>query len=210
VELSWWESIELAVSLLCFVGVCHPIHPLSNSRLLLSCVPAMPRRINPTDQFFMERILRAARLQFNMLPVGVENARIVRIYRRWLRRRCALDSPWIGWTARRLRILRIMTVHRTSGVGKCCFGFDFEVWVLLSKGVYCITKSLTLFLSLSFGGVVDWREQFLADGFLPQCSDLGLAHFVHVLWPEHLAEVRFASLHVKAQLVRVCLGGRFS
>ncbi len=101
------------------------------------------------------------------------------VFRRWLQRREVLDAPYLGWAARRMRILRIMTVHRTSGVGKCWFGFDFEVWVLLSKGVYCVPRSLTLFLSLSFGCGVDWRERFLADVFLPPyCSDLGLAHFV--------------------------------
>ena len=95
-----------------------------------------------------------------------------------------MDSPWTGRAARRLRILRIMTVHRTSGFGKCCFGFDFEVWVLFSKDVYSIPESLTLFLSLSFGYVVDWRDRFLADMFvcLPLMvveSDMELSHFVH-------------------------------
>ncbi len=150
---------------------------------LFLCVQVMIRGPVPTNRFLMERILRAARLQFRMLPVGVEDARIVRIYRRWLRRSLALDSPWMKRAARRLDILRIMTVHRTSGLGKCCFGFDFEVWVLLSKGVYSMPKSLTLFLSLSFGGVVDWREHFLADLFvcLPFMgveSDVGLPLFV--------------------------------
>ncbi len=79
----------------------------------------------------MERILRAARLEFNRLPVGVENARIVVVFQRGLRRSIVLDSPYMGWAARRMRILRIMTVHRTAGVGKCWFGFDCEVWVLL-------------------------------------------------------------------------------
>jgi hypothetical protein len=111
----------------------------------------------------MERILRAARLQFRMLPVGAEDTRIVRVYRRWLRRSRALDSPWIGRAARRLEILRIMMVWRTAGLGKCCFGFDVEVWVLLSKYMYSMPKFLTLFLSLSFGLVVDWRERFRAD-----------------------------------------------
>ncbi len=120
------------------------------------CVQIMVKCIVPTDRFLMKMILRAARLQLNMLPVGVEDARIVRVYRRWMRRRCALDSPWAGRAARRFRILRIIMVHRTSGFGKCCFGFDFEVWVLFSKDVYSIPKSLTLFLSLSFGDVVDW------------------------------------------------------
>jgi hypothetical protein len=138
----------------------------------------MYMRIVPDHRFSMERILRAARRQFHMLPVGVDDAHIDRVHRRWLRRRCVLDSPFLGWAARRLRILRIMTLHRTSGVGTCCFGFEVEVWVLLSKGVYCVPTSLTLFLSLSFDCVVGWREQFLVEVFLPQCSDLGLAHFV--------------------------------
>ena len=90
---------------------------------LFRCVQVMVRCPVPTDRFLMKRILHAARLQLSMLPVGVEDARIVRIYRRWLRRRLVLDSPWIGRAARRLDILRIMTVHRTSGFGKCCFGF---------------------------------------------------------------------------------------
>ena len=59
-----------------------------------------------------------------------------------------------------------MTEFRTSGAGKLWFELDFEVWVLLSKGVYCIPISLTLFLSLSFGGVGDWRVRFLSDVFL--------------------------------------------
>ncbi len=149
---------------------------------LCCCVQVMVRCPVPTYRFFIERIPRAARLQLRMLPVGVEDARIVRIYRRWLRRSRVLDSPWIGRAARRLDILRIMTVHRTSGFGKFCFGLYFEVWVLLSKGVYSIPKSLTLFLSLSFGGVVDWRERFLADlnvclPFMGVETDVELLHF---------------------------------
>ncbi len=137
----------------------------------------------PTDRFLMERILRAARLQLNVLPVGVDDSRIVRVFRRWMRRRFALNTPWSGRAARRLRILRIMTVWRTSGFGKCCFGFNVKVWVLLSKYVYSMPKSLTLFLSLSFGHVVDWRERFLADMFvcLPYLgveSDMDLSQFV--------------------------------
>ncbi len=55
--------------------------------------------------------------------------------------------------------------------------------MLFSKGVYSIPKSLTLFLSLSFGGVVDWRERFLADlfvclPFMGVQSDVELPHFV--------------------------------
>ena len=98
---------------------------------LFRCMQVMVRGPVPTNRFLMDRILRAARLQFRMLPVGVEDARIVRIYRRWLRRSLALDSSWIGRAARRLDILRIMTMWRTAGFGKCSFGFAFEVGVLL-------------------------------------------------------------------------------
>ncbi len=82
-----------------------------------------------------------------------------------------------------MRILRIMTVWWTSGFGKCCFGFNVKVWVLLSKYVYSMPKSLTLFLSLSLGHVVDWRERFLADmfvclPFLGVESDMDLSQFV--------------------------------
>ena len=99
---------------------------------LFRCVQVMVRCPGPTDRFLMERILRVARLQMRMLPVGVEDARIVRVYRRWLRLSRVLDSPWMGRAARRLYILRIMTVWWTAGFGKCSSGFDFELWVLLS------------------------------------------------------------------------------
>ena len=171
--------------LLCFVGVRQCIYPLSNSLLLLlcesgCCVPVMPRsrRICPSDEFVMARILRAMRLQFNRLPVGVDEERISRIYRRGLRWRSSLGSPWVGRAARRIRILRDMTQFRTSGAGKLCLEFDFEVWVLLSKGVYCIPISFTLFLSLSVGGVADWRVRFLLDVFLAVDSDVELPHWV--------------------------------
>ena len=97
---------------------------------LCCCVQVMVRCPVPTDRFLMERILRAARLQLNVLPVGVDDLRIVRVFRRWMRRRFALNTPWSGRAARRLRILRIMTVWRTSGFGKCSFECDFKVWVL--------------------------------------------------------------------------------
>ncbi len=98
---------------------------------LFLCVQIMVSGPVPTNRFLMERILRAARLQFSTLSVGVEGRRILRVYFRWLRRSFALDSPWMGRTARRLNILRIMTVWRTSGFGKCSFKFDFKLWVLL-------------------------------------------------------------------------------
>jgi hypothetical protein len=128
----------------------------------------------------MERILLAARLQLRMLLIGVEDRRIVRVFRRWLRRIVVLPSPWCGMVVRRLRLLRRMTMFRTSEVGKCCFEFDFEVWVFLSEGVYCIPNSLTLFFSLFFGCAGDWREHFLTEmGVLSHGTDLGLPRFVH-------------------------------
>ena len=106
----------------------------------------------------MERIVLAARLQFGMLPVGVDDARIMRVYRRWLRRNFnVLNSPWCGMVCRRMRLLRRMTVLRTSGVGTCLFWFDSELGVLSSKDVYVCPEFLTLFLSLSFGCAADWR-----------------------------------------------------
>ena len=163
-------------------ALCDDLIPISLflfSSLLLCRVQIMPRRLVTDHRWLMEMILRAARLQFNRLPVGVENAQIVRVFWRWLRRRERLDSPYLGCAARHIRWLRIMTVHRTSGAGKFWFGFDFEVWVLFAEGVHSIPNSLTLFLSLSFGCGVDWRERFRADLFLPPyCSDSGLTHFV--------------------------------
>ncbi len=130
----------------------------------------------------MDRILLAARLQFGMLPIGVKNAQIFRVCRRWLRRIArVLDSPWCGVACRRLRLLRRMTILRTSGVGTFLFWFDSKVGFLSSKGVYGCPQLLTLFLSLSFGCVVDWREQFLTDvalPLLPHCCDASLAYFV--------------------------------
>ncbi len=137
-------------------------------------------RYPPTDRMLMERILLAVRLQFGMLPVGVENVQIIPVCRRWLRRiAIVLDSPWCGMACRRLRALRRMTVFRTSGVGMCLFWIDSEVGVLSSKGVYGCPQFLTLFLSLSFGCIVDWRDQFLADVVLTHDEHWGFAHFVH-------------------------------
>jgi hypothetical protein len=171
------EWMAASTWILLFVGVCQCIYPLSNSLLLWlcesgCCVPVMPRyrRICPSDEVVMARILQAVRLQFNRLPVGVDDERISRIYRRGLRWRSSLGSPWVGRAARRIRILRNMTQFRTSGAGKLCFEFDFVVWVLLSKGVYCIPISLTLFLSLSLGGVADLRSRFC--GCVP-CGRVG-------------------------------------
>ena len=98
---------------------------------LFLCVQVMVSGPVPTNRFLMERILRAARLQFSMLSVGLEDRRILRVYLRWLRRSFALDSPWMGRAARRLNILRIMTVWRTAGFGKWSFKRDLGVWVLL-------------------------------------------------------------------------------
>ncbi len=173
--------------LLCCVGVCHHIHPLVNFPLLLFCENLLFVKIMvrypPTYRMLMERIVLAARLQFGMFPVGADNAQINRVCRRWvLRIARVLVFPWNGMACRRLRLLRRMTILRTSGAGTCLFWLYSEVGILLSKGVYGCPQILTLFLSLSFGGVVDWREQFLTDvalPLLPHDDDPGLAHFVH-------------------------------
>ena len=49
--------------------------------------------------------------------------------------------------------------------------------------MYCIPQVLTVFLSLSFGHVVDWRERFREDimfclPFMVVESDVDLAQFV--------------------------------
>ncbi len=90
-----------------------------------------------------------------------------------------LNSPWCGMACRRLRALRRMTVFRTSGVGTWLFRVDREMGGLSSKVVYDGPQFLTLFLSLSFGCIVDWREQFLADVVLTHEEDWGFAPFVH-------------------------------
>ena len=70
----------------------------------------------------MERIVVAARLQFGMLPVGVDRAQIVRVFLRWCRRNFnVLNFPWCAKVRRRLSLLRRMTEFRTSGDGKCLF-----------------------------------------------------------------------------------------
>ncbi len=52
--------------------------------------------------------------------------------------------------------------------------------VLSSKDVYVCPEFLTLFLSLSFGCVADWREKFLADvEYLSRSPDRDLSRFVH-------------------------------
>ena len=131
----------------------------------------------------MERIVLAARLQFGMFPVGAEHAQIDRVCRRWVRRIArVLVLPWNGMACRRLRLLRCMTKLRTSGAGTCLFWFYSEVGILLSKGVYGCPQILALFLSLSFGCIVDWRDRFLIDvalPLLPHDDDPSLAHFVH-------------------------------
>ena len=132
----------------------------------------------------MERIVLAVRLQFGMFPVGADPVRINRVCSRWVRRiaRLRLVFPWNAMAFRRLRLLRRMTLLRTSGVGTWLFWLYSEVGILLSKGVYCCPQSLTLFLSLSFCCIGDWRERFLTDvalPLLPHIDDPGLAHFVH-------------------------------
>ncbi len=179
-----WIAASIWI-MLCFVDVCHLLYPLFNSPLLLAfeklwCMQVMVRclvRYPPTGMVLMERIVYVARLHFGMLPIGVENCDIRRVFLFWLRRSRCVPSPWRGRVARRLRFLRRMTVFRTSGVGK--FGCNSEVGVVASKCVYVCPKSLTLSLSLSFGCVGDWREQFLADVVLVSSDDVGLSHFVH-------------------------------
>ncbi len=79
----------------------------------------------PTDRMLMERIVVAARLQLGMLPIGVDNAQIDRVYRRWLHRNFnVLIFPWCAKVCRRLRLLRNMTVFRMSGDGMCLFWFN--------------------------------------------------------------------------------------
>jgi hypothetical protein len=125
----------------------------------------------------------AARLQFGMFPVGADTVQINRVCRRWILRIArVLVLPWNGMACRRLRLLRRMTILRTSGVGTCLFWLYGEVGILLSKGVYGCPQSLTLFLSLSFRCIENWRDRFLTDvalPLLPHCDDPGLAHFVH-------------------------------
>ena len=79
----------------------------------------------PTDRMLMERIVVAARLQFGMLPVGVDRAQIVRVFLRWCRRNFnVLNFPWCAKVRRRLSLLRLMTEFRTSGDGKCLFWYN--------------------------------------------------------------------------------------
>ena len=130
----------------------------------------------------MERIVLAARLQFGMFPVGADHVPIDWVCRRWFRRIArVLVFPWNAMACRRLRLLRRMTKLRTSGAGTCLLYFYSEVGILLSKGVYGCPQILTLFLSLSFGGVEDWRERFMdvARPLLPHDDDPSLAYFVH-------------------------------
>ena len=139
-------------------------------------------RVPPTDRMLMERIVLAARLQFGMFAVGASHVQIDRVCTRWFRRIArVLVFPWNGMACRRLRLLRRMTKLRTSGAGTCLLYFYSEVGILLSKGVYGCPQILTLFLSLSFGGVEDWREQFMdvARLLLPHDTDPSLAYFVH-------------------------------
>ncbi len=135
----------------------------------------------PTDRMFMERIVVAARLKFGMLPFGVNNAQIVRVYRRWLRRNFnVLNFPWCAKVCRRLRLLRLMTVFRTSGDGKCLFWCNSYLGVLSSKEVYICPEFLTLSFSLSFGLVANWRDQFLADvDYLSRRQDQDEFRFVN-------------------------------
>ena len=76
----------------------------------------------------------------------------------------------------------------------------------MSKGVYACPEFLTFSLSLSFGCVADWREQFFADvEYLSRSPDRldyrDLARFVWtMLWPERLAEVRLGCSFILIKL----------
>ena len=50
--------------------------------------------------------------------------------------------------------------------------------MFVSKGMYCVPISLTLFLSLSLCDVADWRSRFLADVFLVPGTDPELPAWV--------------------------------
>ncbi len=86
------------------------------------------------DRVLMERIVLAVRLQFGMFPVGADPVRINRVCSRWVRRiaRVRLVFPWNAMAFRRLRLLRRMTLLRTSGVGTWLFWLYNEVGILLS------------------------------------------------------------------------------
>jgi hypothetical protein len=96
-------------------------------------------RCPPTDRVLMERIVLAARLQFGMFPVGADAVQVNQVCRRWFRRIARVLRgvfPWNGMACRRLRLLRRMTVFRTSGDGTCLLWFYSEVGMLLSQNVY--------------------------------------------------------------------------
>ena len=87
----------------------------------------------------MERIVLAARLQFGMFPVGADAVQVNRVCRRWVLRIVRVLPgvfPWNGMACRRLRLLRRMTLFRTSGVGTCLLWFYKEEGMLLSQNVY--------------------------------------------------------------------------
>ena len=96
-------------------------------------------RCPPTDRVLMERIVLAARLQFGMFPVGADAVQVNQVCRRWFRRIARVLRgvfPWNGMACRRLRLLRRMTVFRTSGDGTFLLWFYSEVGMLLSQNVY--------------------------------------------------------------------------
>ena len=87
----------------------------------------------------MERIVLVARLQFGMFPVGADAVQVNRVFRRWVLRIARVLRgvfPWNGMACRRLRLLRRMTLFRTSGVGTCLLWLYSEVGMLLLQNVY--------------------------------------------------------------------------
>ncbi len=130
-------------SVVCCSGVCQLVYPLFNSLLLfavecLRCLQVMVGRSH-ADIVVLDRLLRSARLQFGMLPVGVHKSRIMAIYWRFMRQRRYLCAPWMRVLAvERLLRLRRKTEYRTLELfhrhrgGECLFGVDREMGVLLA------------------------------------------------------------------------------
>ncbi len=89
------------------------------------------------DMVVLERLLRSARLQFGMLPVGADKSRIMAIYWRFMCQRRYLRSPVMrGLAVERLLRLRRKTEYRTLDLfrrlrgDECLFGVDGEMGVL--------------------------------------------------------------------------------
>ena len=130
-----------SLSFVCCSGVAQLVYPLFNSLLLfvaecLRCLQVMVGRCY-ADMMVLERLLRSARLQFGMLPVGVDKSRIMAIYWRFMRqRRYLCSSVMRGLAVERLLRLRRKTEYRTLDRflrhrgGEGWFGVDGEMGVL--------------------------------------------------------------------------------